>query len=154
MNFRSLSSKRLFRVSKHCPNSAICHKKARSSLETISGKYADIWRMKKISHNSNQSAARKRHLYASTNYGAHSPKMYVTLLTRKTKLSRFLALEPSQGVQLIPNWCPLSQVRNLSTPSMLNLALKRPSLSHVDPNGKELPRRPSCLHKKLLNFSY
>ena len=141
-------------MSKHCPNSAIYHKRARSSLETISGKYADIWRMKKINRNRNQSAARKRHLYASINYGAHSPKMYVTLLTRKTKLSRFLALEPSQGVQPIPNWCPLSQARNLSTLSMLNLAPRLPNQIHVDPNGKELPRRPSYLHKKLLNFSY
>ena len=141
-------------MSKHCPNSAICHKRARSSLETISGKYAASWRMKKISRNSNQSAARKRHLFANISYGAPSPKMYVTLLTRKTKLSRFLALEPSQGVQLIHNWCLSSQVRSLSILSMLNLAPRLPNLSHVDPNGKELPRRRSSLRKKLLNFSY
>ena len=141
-------------MSKHCPNSVIYHKRARLSLETISGKYAASWRMKKISHNSNQSAARKRHLFVNISYGAPSPKMYVTLLTRKTKLSRFLALEPSQGVQLIHNWCLSSQVRSLSILSMLNQAPRLLSLNHVDPNGKELPRRPSSLHKKLLNFSY
>ena len=156
MNYRSLSSRRLFRVSKHCPNSAICHKKVRLSLETISGKYAGP--SGRTMHNEvmirHKSATRKRHLFVSTNYGAPLRKIYVTLLTRKTKLSPFLALVPSRGVRLILRWCLLFQVRNLSTHWMLSLAPKLPSQSLVGQNGKELPRPPSCLHKKLLNFSY
>ena len=141
-------------MSRHCPHSATCHKKARSSSETISGRYVGLWIMNKISHNSNNQAARKRHFFANTNYGAPLRKIYVTLLTRKTKQYRFLDLVPSQEVLSIHSWCPLSQVRSLSLHLMLSLALRLPSQSHVVPNGKELPRLPSCLHKKLLNFSY
>ena len=75
-------------------------------------------------------------------------------MTRKIKLYRFLALVPSQEAQLIHKWCPLSQARNLSIPLILSLATRLPSQSHADLNGKELPRPPSSLLKKLLNFSY
>ena len=146
-------------MSKHCPASATCPKRARSSFETISGRYAGTWSMNTysvvmISLNNTQSAARKKHLFASISYGAPLLRIYVTLLTRKTKPSRYLALEPSRGVLKILRWSLSSQARKLSTLSMLSLAPRHRRQRLAVPNGNELRRPPTCPLKKLLNFSY
>ena len=107
-----------------------------------------------ISLNNTQSAARKKHLFASISYGAPLLRIYVTLLTRKTKPSRYLALEPSRGVLKILRWSLSSQARKLSTLWMLSRAPRHRRQSLAVPNGNELRRPPTCPLKKLLNFSY
>ena len=107
-----------------------------------------------ISLNNTQSAARRRHLFASISYGAPLLRIYVTLLTRKTKPSRYLALGPSRGVLKILRWSLSSQARKLSTLWMLSRAPRHRRQSLAVPNGNELHQPPTCPLKKLLNFSY